>query len=147
MAKPEASPEDHAKGCYEERLSVRAPRARGDGRGSGISTYLTPISRPIRLIVELLRIPHRLEQDLWQPHGMGRRTWAAGLKGAGFGVRDVFAVVGGVEVDAVPACAIRYESALTSPRTAISSFRYSENCGISHELSSWKRGVWTYGNR
>lgn len=56
-----------------------------------------------RVAVERARVPHSLEQDLREPHGVRRRAGAAGLEGARLRVRDVVLVVGRVEVLAVPA--------------------------------------------
>lgn len=70
------------------------------------STHLTSISGPICFVVELFGVPDSLEQDLWEANRVRAWALATRLESAGLGVCDVLAVVGGVEIDAVPAGAI-----------------------------------------
>ena len=91
-----------------ERIILPAKNIISVGRKAGaVATgpdkWLAAICRPVFLLVEGRGIPDSLEQDLGDLDGMGGWTFAAGLEGASLGVGNMVSVVGGIQVDAVPA--------------------------------------------
>ena len=62
---------------------------------------------PDGLVVELPRVPHYFVHELRETDGVAGWTRARGLEGSRGGIGDVGFVVGGVDVFAVPAAAVR----------------------------------------
>jgi hypothetical protein len=84
-------------GCREHGLPIAKTPHEG----------LTPIFRPILLVVEHTCIPEDLVEELSHANRMAGRAGAARFERAEFGVGHVCHVVRGVKVDTVPAPVVR----------------------------------------
>lgn len=65
--------------------------------------WLRPVLGPLGEIIKGRRVPDNLEEELWDRHRVRGRTGGPGFECPVYRVRHVAAVVGAVEVHAVPA--------------------------------------------